>query len=78
MSTEDDGSSSSGDKNDIRRSKTHQVENMPFMDANTQEMGIYSGETNDCGQPNGHGIMTYDNGDFYNGIWSNGVQVRSR
>lgn len=78
MSTEDDGSSSSGNKNNIRRGKTHQVENMPFMDANTQEMGIYSGETNDYGQPNGNGRMTYDNGDFYDGMWSSGVQVRSR
>jgi len=75
MSTEDESNSS---ENNIRRSKTHQVENMPFMDANTQEMGIYSGETNDYGQPNGKGIMTYDNGDFYQGMWSNGVQVRSR
>ena len=75
MSTEDESNSS---ENKIRRSRTHQVENMPFMDANTQEMGIYSGETNDYGQPNGKGIMTYDNGKYWEGVWSNGVQVRSR
>ena len=51
---------------------THRVENMPYTDS-YQNMGLYSGETNDYGQPCGQGAMYYDNGMFFEGLWSNGT-----
>lgn len=57
----------------IARQRGKRVENMPFMDEN-QDMGLYTGETNDLGQPHGKGQMRYDNGIFFEGKWSNGVQ----
>lgn len=56
----------------IARQRGKRVENMPFMDEN-QDTGLYTGETNDLGQPHGKGQMRYDNGIFFEGKWSNGT-----
>jgi hypothetical protein len=56
----------------IARQRGKRVENMPFMDEN-QDMGLYTGETNDLGQPHGKGQMRYDNGIFFEGKWTNGA-----
>mmetsp|Transcript_12995 Transcript_12995/g.26311 ORF Transcript_12995/g.26311 Transcript_12995/m.26311 type:complete len:1467 (-) Transcript_12995:26-4426(-) len=49
------------------------VNNMPFTD-NFGDPGIYSGQVNDNGRPNGKGSMKYDNGIFYEGTWTDGGQ----
>ena len=49
------------------------VQNMPYMDE-FQDMGMYSGETNEYGQPHGRGRMRYDNGVFFEGRWANGIR----
>ena len=54
------------------RQRGKRVENMPYMDGN-HDMGVYTGETNDLGQPHGKGQMRYDNGIFFEGKWTNGT-----
>eukprot|EP00984_Skeletonema_dohrnii_P016041 scaffold7039_cov153-Skeletonema_dohrnii-CCMP3373.AAC.2 len=49
------------------------VNNMPFTD-NFGDSGIYTGQVNDDGRPNGKGSMKYDNGIFYEGAWTDGSQ----
>lgn len=56
----------------IGRQRGKRVDSMPYMDVN-QEMGLYTGETNDLGQPHGKGTMKYDNGIFFEGKWTNGT-----
>ena len=46
---------------------------MPFTD-NFGDSGIYTGQVNDDGRPNGKGSMKYDNGIFYEGAWTDGSQ----
>ena len=54
----------------------HRVENMPYTEYdnihNVDVMGLYSGETNEYGQPHGRGMMKYDNGSIIEGVWVNG------
>lgn len=52
------------------------VENMPYMDE-YQAMGLYSGETNKYGVPNGWGEIRYNNGRFFKGRWNNGIPTMS-
>jgi len=40
------------------------------------DMGLYTGETNQFGQPCGKGKMKYENGVFFEGTWSNGKATR--
>jgi len=54
------------------RQRGKRVENMPYMDGN-QDIGLYTGETNDLGLPHGKGQMRYDNGIFFEGKWTNGT-----
>lgn len=49
------------------------VSNMPFGDQ-FGDFGVYSGQVNDNGRPNGKGSMKYDNGIFYEGTWTDGCQ----
>ena len=49
------------------------VDNMPFQDQ-CGDFGIYSGQVNEDGRPNGKGTMKYDNGIFYEGLWTDGCQ----
>jgi len=49
------------------------VQHMPFTDQNG-DFGVYSGEVNEDSQPHGKGSIKYDNGVFFTGSWSNGVQ----
>ena len=53
------------------RKRTQRVENMPYTDE-FQDTGMYTGETNEYGQPHGKGKMKYDNGVFFEGKWTNG------
>ena len=54
--------------------RTHVVvKNMPFTD-NQGDSGIYSGQVNEDGRPDGKGSMKYDNGIFYEGMWTGGSQ----
>jgi hypothetical protein len=47
--------------------------NMPFGDQ-FGDFGLYNGQVNDNGRPNGKGSMKYDNGIFYEGTWTDGCQ----
>lgn len=33
----------------------------------------YEGETNEAGEPNGHGKYSYTGGDIYEGMWKDGT-----
>jgi hypothetical protein len=59
------------DDND--RQVNNVVTDMPFRD-HFGDYGIYKGQVNKQGQPNGKGSMKYDNGIFYEGMWVDGCQ----
>jgi hypothetical protein len=55
-------------------SRTHlAVKDMPFTDT-FGDFGIYTGQVNENGRPDGKGSMKYDNGIFYEGTWTDGSQ----
>lgn len=49
------------------------VRQMPFTDQ-FGDYGLYTGQVNEDGRPDGKGSMKYDNGVFYEGTWTNGGQ----
>ena len=49
------------------------VSDMPYRDP-FGDFGIYCGQVNEEGRPNGKGSMKYDNGIFYEGMWTDGCQ----
>lgn len=49
------------------------VENLSYTD-DSGNVGLYTGELNEHGQPHGKGRMKYDNGVFFEGVWKLGVQ----
>lgn len=49
------------------------VKDMPFTDR-FGDSGIYTGQVNDNGRPDGKGSMKYNNGIFYEGTWTDGSQ----
>lgn len=49
------------------------VKQMPFTDQ-FGDFGLYTGQVNEDGRPDGKGSMKYDNGVFYEGTWTNGGQ----
>ena len=49
------------------------VKQMPFTDQ-FGDHGLYTGQVNEDGRPDGKGSMKYDNGVFYEGTWTNGGQ----
>jgi len=54
--------------------RTHlAVKNMPFTDT-FGDAGIYTGQVNDNGRPDGKGSMKYNSGIFYEGTWTDGSQ----
>jgi len=59
------------DDND--RQVNNVVTDMPFRDQ-FGDYGIYKGQVNEQGRPNGKGTMKYDNGIFYEGMWTDGCQ----
>lgn len=38
------------------------------------ELGVYEGEVDSCGDPSGHGKFTNSTGSFYEGHWENGMR----
>ena len=68
-STASSNSSSSHNGNRVKC-----VDNMPYMEHWVNNMGFYSGEINDNGQPNGTGTIQYDNGMAFEGKWTNGIR----
>ncbi|KAL3803567.1 hypothetical protein ACHAWO_012882 [Cyclotella atomus] len=56
-----------------RSSRVSRVENKAHVDQNG-DAGLYTGEVNEDGLPNGKGKMKYDNGIYYEGKWTNGRQ----
>jgi len=59
------------DNND--RQVNNVVNDMPFRDQ-FGDCGLYRGQVNEQGRPNGKGSMKYDNGIFYEGMWTDGCQ----
>lgn len=55
--------------------KTFDVTNLPYT-GNFGESGMYTGTVNEKYQPNGKGIMMYDNGEELKGHWKNGDFLR--
>lgn len=54
--------------------KFQRVENMPYSDE-FQDTGMYSGETNEYGQPHGWGrFLCHDTGVVFEGRWTNGAR----
>ena len=49
------------------------VKDMPFTDP-MGDSGLYHGQVNEDGHPEGKGSMKYNNGIFYEGLWKNGCQ----
>ncbi|KAL7495046.1 hypothetical protein ACHAWT_003799 [Skeletonema menzelii] len=49
------------------------VKDMPFTDR-FGDSGIYTGQVNENGRPDGKGSMKYNNGIFYEGTWTDGSQ----
>lgn len=49
------------------------VKHMPFTDQ-FSETGMYTGQVNEDCRPDGKGSMKYENGVYYEGMWSNGCQ----
>jgi hypothetical protein len=56
------------------RTRNSHVINMPYTDPTYGDSGLYTGEVDADKRPNGKGKMKYDNGIFYEGKWSNGMQ----
>jgi hypothetical protein len=48
---------------------------MPYTDPTYGDAGLYTGEVDEDKRPNGKGKMKYDNGIYYEGKWSNGMQA---
>lgn len=46
------------------------AELQPYIDEKLSRVG-YKGDTNECGQKHGEGVMVYENGDVYEGEWKN-------
>jgi len=55
------------------REKLRSVKQMPFTD-HFGDCGMYSGNVNEEGRPDGKGSMKYENGVFYEGTWTDGGQ----
>eukprot|EP00986_Skeletonema_menzelii_P006248 scaffold2358_cov222-Skeletonema_menzelii.AAC.2 len=62
------------DKLSHHESRTHlAVKDMPFTDT-FGDFGVYTGQVNENGRPDGKGSMKYNNGIFYEGTWTDGSQ----
>jgi hypothetical protein len=59
--------------NNHERQSTRHVKQMPYTDQ-FGEFGLYTGQVNEEGRPDGKGAMKYDNGVFYEGAWTDGGQ----
>merc|ERR1719296_207740 len=55
------------------REMVHTVKKMPFTDQ-FGDFGFYTGHVTAEGRPDGKGSMKYENGVFYEGMWSEGCQ----
>ena len=55
------------------RENLRNVKQMPFTDQ-FGDSGMYAGNVNDEGRPDGKGSMKYENGVFYEGNWTDGCQ----
>lgn len=69
-----------GSKNDdssSKKKKRIRVKNLRTEDENGKP-GRYSGYVNDEHQPNGDGVMRYEDGTVYDGVWSDGSKVHGK
>eukprot|EP00584_Thalassiosira_punctigera_P009489 CAMPEP_0172543864 /NCGR_PEP_ID=MMETSP1067-20121228/14144_1 /TAXON_ID=265564 ORGANISM="Thalassiosira punctigera, Strain Tpunct2005C2" /NCGR_SAMPLE_ID=MMETSP1067 /ASSEMBLY_ACC=CAM_ASM_000444 /LENGTH=367 /DNA_ID=CAMNT_0013330343 /DNA_START=266 /DNA_END=1369 /DNA_ORIENTATION=+ len=71
-----DDDASTDDKSS-RRKKRIRVKNLRTEDDNGRA-GRYSGYVDDDHRPNGEGVMKYENGDEWEGVWSEGAQVHGK
>lgn len=70
-----DGNESDGGS--TRRRKRIRVKNLKTEDENGRH-GRYSGYVDDDHRPHGDGVMRYENGDEWEGVWHEGSQVHGR
>lgn len=84
---ENGGKSSNGKKSKFKmrsgkntvqeqRPTVRTVKQMPFTDQ-FGDFGLYTGNVDEDGRPDGKGSMKYDNGVFYEGIWAVGCQDKN-
>mmetsp|Transcript_20611 Transcript_20611/g.37239 ORF Transcript_20611/g.37239 Transcript_20611/m.37239 type:complete len:380 (+) Transcript_20611:261-1400(+) len=72
---DDDGSGSSVASS--KKKKRIRVKNLKTEDENGKH-GRYSGYVNDDHQPHGNGVMRYEDGNEWEGVWSEGSQVHGK
>mmetsp|Transcript_13855 Transcript_13855/g.30177 ORF Transcript_13855/g.30177 Transcript_13855/m.30177 type:complete len:501 (-) Transcript_13855:129-1631(-) len=68
---------SSGAGSSSGRRKRIRVRNLRTEDEEGKH-GRYSGDVNDDHQPHGNGIMKYEDGTLYDGVWSEGSKVHGK
>lgn len=61
----------------VKKKKRIRVKNLRTEDENGNP-GRYSGYVNDDHQPHGNGVMKYEDGVVYDGVWSEGTKVHGK
>lgn len=77
VAQDDDDSRSSAGEASTKKKKRIRVKNLKTADEDGRP-GKYSGYVNDDHQPHGNGTMRYENGDEWEGVWSEGSQVHGK
>lgn len=71
------GKSGKSGKQSSGRKKRIRVRNLKTEDEEGRP-GRYSGDVNDDHQPHGNGVMKYEDGTAYDGVWSEGSKVHGK
>ena len=74
---DDSGSECSGSASSSKNQKRRRVKNMKTEDENGKH-GRYSGHVDENYKPNGNGLMKYDDGTVWEGVWCEGSQVHGK
>ena len=74
---EDGSVTSSVSSKSGKRRKTKKVKDFKTEDENGRA-GSYTGEVNEDYRPHGQGVMKYDDGTSYDGLWNEGSQVHGK
>ncbi|KAL3784196.1 hypothetical protein HJC23_001395 [Cyclotella cryptica] len=74
---DDSGSECSGSVSSSKNNKRRRVKNLKTEDENGKH-GRYTGDVDENYRPNGQGVMKYDDGSVYEGVWSEGTQVHGK
>lgn len=74
---DDSGSECSGSVSSSKKQKRRRVKNLKTEDENGKH-GRYSGDVDENYRPNGQGLMKYEDGTVWEGVWSEGSQVHGK